>query len=83
MQETDSPAVRELLAWVARRPRTYAETMDAWRSTCPRLTAWEDALLAGLVRVERGDRLDRCAVTLTVSGADLLDGAAPASLVAR
>jgi len=44
----------ELLAWVATRPRTYAETMDAWRSHCPRLLVWEDALLAGLVRVEGG-----------------------------
>jgi hypothetical protein len=43
--------VLELLAWVAERPRTYAEAMDAWRSHCPRLTVWEDALLAGLIQV--------------------------------
>jgi hypothetical protein len=46
-----APPVLELLAWVAERPRTYAEAMDAWRSHCPRLTAWEDALLAGLIQV--------------------------------
>ena len=25
-----SPATREFLAWIAYRPRTYAEAMDAW-----------------------------------------------------
>jgi hypothetical protein len=44
----------ELLAWVAERPRTYGETMEAWRSHCPRLSVWEDALLGGLVRVDGG-----------------------------
>jgi hypothetical protein len=44
----------QLLAWIAERRRTYPETMEAWSSSCPRLTVWEDALNAGLVRVERG-----------------------------
>jgi hypothetical protein len=26
--------------------------MDAWRSNCPRLSAWEDALEEGLIRLE-------------------------------
>jgi hypothetical protein len=43
----------ELVEWVARRPRTYAETMEAWSSHCPRLTVWEDAVIEGLVRIER------------------------------
>ena len=59
---TDAPTL-ELLAWVSSRPRTYAETMEAWRSHCPRLLVWEDALLDGLVRVERGQ------VTVTPPGA--------------
>jgi predicted Zn-dependent protease len=41
----------QFLAWVADRPRTYADTMAAWRSTCPRLSVWEDAVIDGLVRV--------------------------------
>jgi len=52
----------ELLRWLAERPRTYAETMDAWTSHCPRLTVWEDALAAGLVRVDGVD------VRLTAAG---------------
>jgi hypothetical protein len=47
----DAPT-RELLTWVAERPRSYRDTMEAWASHCPRLTVWEDALAAGLVQVE-------------------------------
>jgi len=56
----------ELLDFVSRRPRTYDETMDAWRSHCPRLLVWEDALLAGLVSVVRSEGGSR--VELTPSG---------------
>jgi hypothetical protein len=58
----------ELLAWVDRRPRTYAETLDAWRSSCPRLTVWEDAVGDGLVRVVRADGRPTSMVVLTDSG---------------
>jgi len=46
--------MREFLVWVAFRPRTYADVMDAWQSHCPRYTLWEDALEAGLVELEAG-----------------------------
>jgi hypothetical protein len=62
----------QFLAWVADRPRTYAQTMEAWRSTCPRLSVWEDAILDDLVRIDNG--ADR-AVRLTPSGVALLDQA--------
>src|SRR5215467_138898 len=41
----------QLLAWAAERPRTYGEAMDAWRTSCPRLTIWEDAVDARLIEV--------------------------------
>jgi hypothetical protein len=47
-------ATRELLEWIA-GGRTYAETMDVWGSWCPRHSAWEDAVAAGLVRIVRSD----------------------------
>ena len=56
----------ELLAWIAERPRTYPETIEVWKSSCPRLTVWEDALSDGFVRVERGH------VHLTAAGTALL-----------
>jgi hypothetical protein len=40
---------RQLLAWAAERPRTYGEAMDAWRTSCPRLPIWEDAVDARLI----------------------------------
>jgi hypothetical protein len=42
----------QFLAWVAAQPRSYGETMDAWRSSCPRISVWEDALGDGLVQVD-------------------------------
>ena len=59
----------QFLAWVADRPRTYTETMDAWRSTCPQLSVWEDAIIAGLVQIESGNGR---AVTLTPRGRAVL-----------
>jgi hypothetical protein len=46
--------MREFLVWVEFRPRTYADTMEAWGSRCPRYTLWEDALDLGLIVVKPG-----------------------------
>jgi D-3-phosphoglycerate dehydrogenase len=45
----------ELLNWIAERPRTYDETMAAWRTSCPRMPIWEDASSDGLVILLTGD----------------------------
>jgi hypothetical protein len=59
----------QFLAWLAARPRTYEETMEAWRSTCPRLSVWEDALGAGLVALQSGSgQMRDSRVTLTPAG---------------
>jgi len=58
----------QFLAWVAEAPRTYAQAMDAWRSTCPRLSIWEDAILDGLVAFEGGATRNESRVTLTPKG---------------
>lgn len=47
--DPDSPLILDFLAWLAVGPRAYGDVMEAWRSSCPRLTIWEDALDAGLV----------------------------------
>jgi len=52
MAESPSLIMIQFLAWVADRPRNYAQCMDAWRSTCPRLSVWEDAIIDELVRIE-------------------------------
>ena len=56
----------QLLSWIAERPRSYAETIEAWKTACPRLSVWEDALSDRLVRVDSGS------VLLTDAGAELL-----------
>jgi hypothetical protein len=43
----------ELLTWVEARPRTYADVVDAWKSNCPRLAVWDDAVTDGLVTATR------------------------------
>lgn len=47
------PLIRDLVEWVAREPRPYAEVMELWRTSCPRLTVWEDALERGYLVRER------------------------------
>jgi hypothetical protein len=61
---------RDMLEWLGSAPRTYAETMEAWRSTCPRFTIWEDALADDLVEVrgEAGTPMRNCLVLLTARG---------------
>jgi hypothetical protein len=44
----------QMLEWIADRPRTYPEVMDAWRTSCPRMSIWEDACIAGLIDSEPG-----------------------------
>ena len=74
MPEPVSLLMLEFLTWVASRPRTYAEAMEAWRSTCPRHTVWEDALADGLIQLQSGGTLDQVEVTLTPQGKGVLDG---------
>ncbi len=73
MQQVISPSTREFLTWIAYRPRTYAEAMDAWRTSCPRLSAWEDALGDGLIEVANSGRLQEARVTLTERGRAVID----------
>jgi hypothetical protein len=58
--------IRDLLAWLATGEKNYAEVMDAWRTSCPKLPVWEDANDLGLVTVERD------VVRITPAGLDFL-----------
>jgi hypothetical protein len=71
MSNTTMPLTLDFLAWLSAGPQPYADVMDAWRTSCPRLTIWEDAIDAGLVahsRTPGGSAL----VELTPDGAALL-----------
>lgn len=49
MAETINALVLDLVEWIARAPRPYSEVIEIWRTSCPRLTIWEDAVEAGYV----------------------------------
>jgi len=54
MNATTDALTRQMLEWIAIRPRDYAEIMDVWRTSCPRLSIWEDACVDGLIDYEPG-----------------------------
>ena len=63
--ETLTPLILDFLEWLAAGARPYSEVMEAWRTSCPRFTIWEDAVDSGFVvrswdsgnlRVELTDR---------------------------
>jgi hypothetical protein len=41
------PLVADLLEWIGPGARPYAEVIDAWRTSCPRLPVWEEANTRG------------------------------------
>jgi hypothetical protein len=63
----------DFVAWLARRPRPYDEVMEAWRTSCPRLTVWEDAVEQRLVARGRGED-GRPIVAVTEQGFTWLAG---------
>ena len=49
MAEAINALVLDLVEWIARVPRPYSEVIETWRTSCPRLTIWKDAVEAGYV----------------------------------
>jgi D-3-phosphoglycerate dehydrogenase len=41
--------ILDLLEWIGPGERPYAETLDAWRTSCPRLPVWEEATDRGFI----------------------------------
>ena len=71
MTDAPNPLVLDLVEWIATEPRPYADVLDRWRTSCPRLTVWEDALDRGFVKrvpaAEQGAQ-----VIVTETGAQFL-----------
>jgi hypothetical protein len=75
MSKPASLSMLQFLSWVAERPRTRDQAVEAWHS-CPHICVWEDAIVEGLVRIENDGRRT---VALTRLGRAVLDEApAPA-----
>jgi trans-aconitate 2-methyltransferase len=72
MSDAVDPLVLDLLEWIGREPRPYAEVIDAWRTSCPRLPVWEEANARGFLERRRatgGEAL----VAVSASGRAHLD----------
>jgi len=71
MSDPVEPLILDLLEWVADGERSYAEVMEAWRTSCPRLPVWEEANARGLVT--RILRNRTALVAITPAGRALLE----------
>ena len=77
MSDTVENLILDLVEWAGRTERTYPETMDAWRTSCPKLPVWEEANDRGLI--ERAFAGGRSVVRVTGAGFALLKEKRPHS----
>jgi hypothetical protein len=66
MTDKLEPLILDLVTWCAAGPRRYADVIDAWRTSCPRLMVWEEAHDRGLVETRPGP--DGLIVVVTAAG---------------
>lgn len=71
MDAAPESLIADFLEWLAREERPYAEVMDHWRTSCPRLAVWEDALDRGLVE-RKSAAGQKAVVAVTPSGQKFL-----------
>jgi hypothetical protein len=64
--------ILDLLEWIGPKPRPYSEVIEAWRTSCPRLTVWEDANSRGFLE-RRHEAGAEATVCVTASGRAFLD----------
>jgi D-3-phosphoglycerate dehydrogenase len=69
MSSLTEPLLLDLLEWLGHGPRPYADVMEAWRTSCPRLPVWEEATARRLV-VRRRVPGGGVEVALSAAGAD-------------
>ena len=62
----------DLLAWVGETPKPYDDVMAAWRTSCPRLQVWEDAVDHGFVVRRDSDTCGQL-VDVTAKGRGFLE----------
>lgn len=72
--------ILQFLSWVDSQTPTQADVLDAWQSSCPRLSVWEDVQIAGLVAFD-GSRERH--VVLTQAGRERLESAQAVSRTAN
>jgi D-3-phosphoglycerate dehydrogenase / 2-oxoglutarate reductase len=71
VSETVDSLILDLLEWIGPGQRPYAETMDAWRTSCPRLPVWEEATDLGFIE-RRREPGEPAVVAISAAGAEYL-----------
>ena len=71
ISDTVDTLILDLLEWMGPGPRPYAEVLDAWRTSCPRLPVWEDANDRGFIARHRAPARGGL-VSLSVAGVEHL-----------
>ena len=69
MDRSHDALTLQMLQWIAQGTHSYAEVLDVWKSSCPRLAIWEDACADGLIDAAPGMS---GVVSLTEKGRGLL-----------
>jgi D-3-phosphoglycerate dehydrogenase len=82
MSDPVEPLILDLLEWIGRAPRPYAEVMEAWRTSCPRLPVWEEANARGYLE-QRHPAGSAAVVAVTAAGRQRLAERAAARPGAR
>jgi len=49
--DTVENLIIDLLEWIGPAPRPYADVLEVWQTSCPRLPVWEDAVERGYVAI--------------------------------
>ena len=71
MSTTIDSLILDLLEWIGPKSRAYSEVIEAWRTSCPRLTIWEDANERGFVERHHQPGSEAM-VSVTASGKEFL-----------
>lgn len=67
MTEPVEALILDLLESLRREPQPRTEVMDAWRTSCPRLPVWEEAVSRGFIEQRQVDG-EPVFLTLTTIG---------------
>jgi hypothetical protein len=53
VSDTVDTLILDMLEWIGPNPRPYAEVLEAWGTSCPRLPVWENANNRGFIARQR------------------------------
>jgi len=72
MSDAVDTLVLDLLEWIGPRPRPYAEVLEAWRTSCPRLPVWETAEERGFINRQPAPLGGAARIAVSAAGAEYL-----------